>query len=303
MFFIRKWIRDFFGFSGTEINGFLILLPITAILIFSEPLYRVWVGTRGVPYSEDQKSLDSLITAWENRVEKADPGAVQKLLLFSFDPNTSDVEELMRLGFSERLSNRIAAYRLKGGVFRVKSDLMKIYGLDSTLYKQLYRYIRLPASRLILTESVKVRQSTDSVKGRQRIGSFDINTADTTLLKTVYGIGPRLAARIVKFRDGLGGFIKVGQLYEVYGLDSLVVERLLKVAFIKTDFIPAKININAADEEQLARHPYIRYKLARELINYRYQHGDFQQVSDIKKLWTIDSQDLERVLPYVKLTD
>jgi competence ComEA-like helix-hairpin-helix protein len=82
-----------------------------------------------------------------------------------------------------------------------------------------------------------------------------------------------------------------------------VVERLLKAGFINGNFIPAKININAADEEALAHHPYIGYKYARAVISYRYQHGDFQQVSDIKKLSAINSHDLERLLPYIKLND
>jgi DNA uptake protein ComE-like DNA-binding protein len=302
---IRKWIRDIFGFSRTETNGFLILLPLTVVLILSEPLYHAWVASQGRERPGDAKRLDSLVAVWEAQVKKPDSEPVQQVSLFSFDPNTLNVEELQKLGFSEHLANRIAAYRLKGGVFRVKSDLMKIYGLDSTLYKQLYRYIRLPSSRLVLTESGKPqnRAQTEAFEKTQRSKTFDINTADTTLFKTIYGIGPRLAARIVKFREGLGGFIREAQLYEVYGLDSLVVERLLEVGFIKTDFTPSKININAADEEQLARHPYIRYKFASALMSYRFQHGDFQQVSDIKKLSAINAQDLERLLPYIKVND
>jgi competence protein ComEA len=302
---IRKWIRDIFGFSGTEINGFLILLPVTLVLVFSEPVYHAWMTGLSRQEPKDLAKLDSLVAVWELQKKKPALEPTQQVILFSFDPNTASVEELRSLGFSERSSNRIAAYRLKGGIFRVKSDLTKIYGLDSTLYNQLYKYIRLPSSRVVLTESGKPHNRPETEASDRTQGSkiFDINTADTTLFKTVYGIGPRLAARIVKFRDGLGGFIHRHQLYEVYGLDSVVVERLLKVGLIKSDFIPAKININVADEEQLARHPYIGYKFARALKTYRYQHGDFQQVNDIKKLSAINSQDLERLLPYVKVKD
>jgi competence protein ComEA len=301
---IRKWIRDIFGFSGTEINGFLILLPITLALVFSEPLFHAWTAGKPAEHSEDAKILDSLVAVWERDQDKPAFDTVQQVLFF-FDPNTAAVPELRRLGFSERSSKRIAAYRLKGGVFRQKSDLMKIYGLDSTLYKQLYAYIRLPSSRLILAESGETPARTKPKREAKTHQSenFDLNTADTTRLKTIYGIGSRLAARIVKFRDGLGGFIHSNQLYEVYGLDSLVVDRLRKVSFIGSDFTPQKIDINAADEEQLAGHPYIRYKFARLLVSYRYQHGDFQQVSDIKKLSAMNPQQVERILPYIKVND
>ena len=127
--------------------------------------------------------------------------------------------------------------------------------------------------------------------------------ADTTVFKGVYGIGSKLAARIVKFRDGLGGFVRHNQLREVYGLDSIVVDRLLKASYVHEGFIPMQLNLNTADEKQLSMHPYIRQKIARALITYRFQHGDFQDVNDIKKLPMITSAEIEKILPYLKLVD
>jgi len=46
MTFIRKWIRDLFGFSATEINGFLILIPLMLIFVFSKPVYQSWMAHR-----------------------------------------------------------------------------------------------------------------------------------------------------------------------------------------------------------------------------------------------------------------
>ena len=294
---IRKWIRDIFGFSGNEINGFLILIPLMVLLLISEPLYHGWVARRGYQDAvRDSVLLDSLAMTWaggERRNRSLQD--VEKISLFPFDPNTASVEELRNLGVDERSATYIAAYRRKGGVFRVKSDLMRIYGLDSSLYKRLYSYISLPPRRL---PDSSIKRAKKEVTGK-----FDINTADTLQLKSVYGIGSRLAARIVKFRDALGGFVKREQLSEVYGLDSMTVRRLLEVSFIDADFIPEKININSADEEKLSTHPYIRYKMARLLTSYRFQHGDFTEVTDIKKLSAIESFEVDRLLPYLKVRD
>ena len=300
---LRKWIRNVFGFSGNEINGFLILLPLMALLILSEPLYRGWVTTRERTFTKDTEELDSLVATWGPLRKEAKTPSVQEVSLFSFDPNTSTVEEFRRLGFTEISATRIAAYRHKGGVFRIKSDLMNIYGLDSTLYHQLYDYIRLPSRRFSGRDKAYKKPLHGSLENKQANKKFDINIADTLELKAVYGIGSKLAARIVKFRDGLGGFVRPEQLFEVYGLDSMVVSRLLKVSFIKSDFIPEKININTSDEKQLSGHPYIRYKIARILIRYRFQHGDFIEVNDIKKLSGLQPQEVERLLPYIKVED
>lgn len=297
----RKWIRNLFGFSGNEINGFLILIPLMVLTIFSEPVYHSWVAAKGREYARDIHVLDSLARL-PLKALKSDEAAVhQQVEPFQFDPNYSSISELRQLGFSESSSTRIAAYRAKGGVYSVKSDLLKIYGLDSSLYKRLYNYINLPAG-----PAPRERNFRTSHKWSERTSvtrSFDINTADTLLLKTVHGIGPVLATRIIRFRDALGGFVRPEQLYEVYGLDSTVVQRLLKSAFITPGFIPEKVNINTADEQKLSGHPYIRRKLAGAMISYRFQHGDFMHVTDIKNLSIMRSGEIERLLPYLKTED
>ena len=303
MSFIRRWIRDLFGFSATEINGFLILIPLMLLFVLSKPVYHSWMAGQPGNTRPDSLLLDSLIAVWSPASVPED--SARQIDYFPFDPNTASVEDLRRLGLNEIPAKRIAAYRSKGGVFRVKSDLLKIYGLDSALYNQLYGYIRLP-TRVV---SVSAREGTTATP-RPRVPkktdvnpAFDINTADTLLLKSVYGIGSTLAARIVKFRDALGGFVRPEQFYEVYGLDSMVVKELRGVTFIKDGFVPQKINLNTADEKQLSAHPYIRFKLARLLVSYRFQHGDFLHASDIKKLSTIKPEEMERLLPYLKVAD
>src|SRR6267378_4521424 len=98
---IRVWIRSFFGFSRSETNGFLILLPLMAMLVFSAPVYRWWLGSRLVQSPANTKLLDSLVATWKWD-RPAD--SVSNQSLFAFDPNTASFDELKKLGFSERLS-------------------------------------------------------------------------------------------------------------------------------------------------------------------------------------------------------
>ncbi|HEX8041903.1 MAG TPA: helix-hairpin-helix domain-containing protein, partial [Chryseosolibacter sp.] len=269
---------------------------------------RTWLANQPRRYTQDQQKLDSLIASSGSGSTRSSTISTKQIVApFIFDPNTASIEQLRSLGFPRILATRIAAYRQKGGVFTARTDLLKIYGVDSTLYHQLYPYINLPAHSRFASKDVKPpkagRKGLSEESGVKRKEPFDINTADTILLKSVYGIGSKLAIRIVKFRDALGGFVKPEQLNEVYGLDSSVVKRLLDVSFIKSGFVPVRININVAGEEQLSAHPYIRYKIARALISYRYQHGDFADASDIRKLSILGEQEVERLLPYVKVND
>src|SRR5690606_9841495 len=143
---------------------------------------------------------------------------------FPFDPNTAPVDDLVKLGIKQGIATRMVRYRESGGRFAVRQDLLKIYGMDSTLYAILYPYIKLPdrAPDII------------TVKGAgEKTERFDLNTADTAQLVRVYGIGPVLSKRIVKFRERLGGFVAPEQVYEVYGLDSATATRLLNTSYLK----------------------------------------------------------------------
>ena len=300
MEWLKKLIRDWFGFSRTEINGFLILLPLTVLIIFSAPAYHWWQSHRTPDFSAESKKLDSLLTLWDEKEKNDSIISSQKTqrVLFAFNPNTSTVEELQKLGFAKILSTRMASYRSKGGEFRVKSDLLKIYGMDSTFYYQVYPYIQLPDA----IKETKKDVLTTTLASKKRL-IFDINTADTSQLKTIYGIGTTLASRIIKFREGLGGFIKHEQFSEVYGLDSAVVNRLMNASFIDQHFMPRKLNINTADEKELSTHPYIKKSLAKAILAYRFQHGEFTDVNDLVKIPIINPEEAQRLIPYLKVKD
>ena len=294
---IRKWIRLLFGFSGTETNGFLVLLPLLFIILFSEPVYRWIMSNREPNFDRDRMILDSLIAAWpeekDNIVSKPKSESVA-LSLFQFDPNTSTMKEFKSLGLSEKIAGRIVNFRSKGGKFRIKADLLKIYGMDSILYRRLFSYIRLPEQHLSYV-------STPKQVAKEAVSKFDLNLADSTELKKIYGIGGKLAKRIIMYRQKLGGFIRPKQLTEVYGLDSAVTKRLLERGYIEETYIPSKININEATDRELSAHPYISPVIAKSIVTYRFQHGNFAAVEDIRHLQVLKQEDADKIIPYLSV--
>ena len=292
---IRIWIKSFFGFSRSETNAFLILLPLMAVLISSAPVYRWWLGNR--PVAEvNNKLLDSLVASW--KWDKSDSASKKLPLLFPFDPNTASVGKLKNLGFSDRLSQRIVTYRSKGGKFRVKRDLRKMYGMDSSLIASLYPYIDLPEKIISAAKPPRtvIGSSALSIK-------VDLNLADTLQLIRIYGIGSRLSLRIIKYRDRLGGFISMSQLAEVYGLDSVVINQLKKKTFIRDEFRPQRINVNEADEKKLASFPYIKFHLAKSIAAYRFQHGSFTSIEELRQLALMDESLFQKIKPYLTVKD
>lgn len=301
---IKYWVKDFFGFSRSQVNGFLILLPLTTIMLFSEPVWHWWVSRRKIDFTSEHGRLDSLVRAWEAEAKMVDSSSsfVENPVSerFPFDPNGVAQEDLISLGISRKVAGRIINYRHKGGKFRIKSDLLKIYGFDSTLYRGLISFIRLPEELNRHKKPIAVKPLTAAFKKEKVIEKFDLNDADTAQLKKIYGIGEKLSLRIVKYRDRLGGFLDKGQLKEVYGLDSATIKRIGEMTTIESQV--KKININTSDEKQLAAHPYFS-KIARSIVAYRFQHGEFKSVEDISKVGTLDENTIQRVIPYLKASE
>ena len=163
--------------------------------------------------------------------------------------------------------------------------------MDSVFYLSLIPFIELP-ERITYPEN-------EAVNTKKEIILFDLNNADTTLLQSIYGIGPVLSKRIVKYRESLGGFVSNDQLNEIYGLDSVVVNRIIKRSFLLDEFEPRKFNINTAEENELATHPYLSRKMAKAIVTYRFQHGKFQTIDDLQKIQVLEKKVFDKIYPYL----
>ena len=102
---------------------------------------------------------------------------------------------------------------------------------------------------------------------------IDINTADTTLLKQLPGIGAAYAKWIVNYREKLGGYCETEQLLEVYRMDSVRFNDIKNYVKIDSTFIPNKLRINSDAFKILLKHPYLEYEDVKKIVNYREQKG------------------------------
>lgn len=293
----KKTIRNFFGTTRAQTNGFVGLLFVVAIAIFSQPLTRWWVSSQPQNFAADVAVLDSLTRNWKSSEEELEVEKSKEITYFNFNPNTATSEEFVSLGFSERLTFRIINYRNKNGKFRIKSDLLKMYGMDSALYISLIPYIELPET-YVKPEFKKKEFADRKPVIKEKLQKFNLNEADTIQLEKIYGIGPKLAQKIVRYRDKLGGFASHEQLKEIYGLDTMVVEKIVSASYLPDPPVVKKINLNKADEKTLAVHPYFGRKIASAIVAYRFQHGNFKSVDDLSKIPLIDKKNLGKLSPY-----
>ena len=240
------------------------------------------------------------MTRHQRTVVKEDPLPVRHVETFPFDPNTADSSQLIRLGLQSWQVRNIYKYRARGGVYRKKEDFARLYGLTVKDYHRLEPYIRIssdyqPAATLV-GDKANGANGTNGVYPR-KIDSTQhvvLNTADTTTLRQVPGIGIYFAKEIVRYGQRLGGYVSVDQLDEIADFPQAS-----KKYFVVQQAHPKKLNVNQLTLQQLRRHPYINYYQARAIKEYCRLHGPLKSLDDLRLSRDFPPEVIQRLTPYV----
>jgi len=312
---MKKFLKSYLTFNNRERNGIIILLAIIALLIVSIRLAPYLIKSPTADFISYEKYLKELnansildssdeLTHSIVEMKMDDSNSAEKNHLFIFNPNTANADDFKKLGFSEKLIQTISNYRNKGGHFLKKEDLKKIYGMKDGFFILIEPYITLdnnqthPVQLIHQKDEDEISKQLRSVKNANPL--TELNAADSLSLLQLKGIGPSFAHRIISYRNKLGGFHKMEQLKEVFGLDSLMFANISPQLEIKGDKL-ARMNINTISMDILKRHPYVKYNIANLIINYRNQHGPYKSVEEIKKIHLLTDELYVKLAPYLKV--
>jgi DNA uptake protein ComE-like DNA-binding protein len=131
---------------------------------------------------------------------------------------------------------------------------------------------------------------------------MDINLSDSITLVRLPGIGPVLSSRIIKYRRLLGGFARIEQLKEVYGLPPETYELIKGRIFADSSFI-SRININTAAYKELSRLHYLEKYEITSILKYRELKGRINNIRDLTENKLITIEKARRVGPYLKFDE
>lgn len=151
----------------------------------------------------------------------------------------------------------------------------------------------------VVNDSVN-QQKIRVVKSIKTDQPVELNTADTTLLKQLRGIGSGYAKMIVNYRTKLGGFYSKEQLLEVYRFPAETYEKIEHQLWVDTTYIQ-KIPINQFTIDQLKRHPYIRYFQAKSLYDNRLNKPKqrYNALDDLVEDRDVTPQFIAKIAPYL----
>jgi competence protein ComEA len=314
-----SFIKDYLSFSRKERTGIMILLILIIGFSLLPFLFPFFLKTK----EPDTKGFEKEIAAlhvkqtdstkkyyrknfdednYQNYYQPAEKNydQVSKGELFFFDPNSASIDDWKRLGVKEKTAETIQKYISKGGKFYKPEDIHKIWGIREDLADRLIPYVKI--NDLLQANDHTKRNSEQKNDSRPKYTPtiIDINLADTTAFIALPGIGSKLSNRIITFREKLGGFYKVEQIGETFGLPDSTFQKI-KPRLSVNNAVVKQININSVSLDELKLHPYFRYAIANAVVQYRNQHGKFSAITDIKKVMLVTDEIYNKIYPYLKV--
>ena len=290
--------RDWFTFSKQDRRAIFLLSVLIVFVLLLLCTKPVWWHEK--PY--EAYTPDSLLQSLgDTPSEKLQ---VQIFLLF-FNPNTADSLELLSVGLPSYVVRNILRYRKAGGIFRKSEDLARIYGMHDTIFTRVKPYIMIPADEYLKSKTSSLMDNHDTIRhehpyaeymrAKYKPGQFvDLNTADTTELMKIPGIGPVRAQRIVEYRHKLGGYHSIAQVHEAYDLP----EHLGDWVHISSPTIK-KLHVNKESLSQLRNHPYLTFYQAKAIIELRKREGNIRSMRQLLFLDEFTDVDIARLSPYL----
>ena len=302
--------KKYLSFSRGQRVGIIVLITFILIAIalnFALPLFFTSNDNTNDDFLDEAKtfrenlqSLDSIrqverqrqyeeryVKRYENQYPKNEKKTDKKdenYTLFAFDPNKVDSAAFIKLGLKPYTVSAILNYRKKDGVFRTNADFAKIYSVTPEKFAELEPYITIK-----FLEEAKINAQNVIV---------ELNSADTTELMQVKGIGRGYARSIVRFRNETGGFISVEQLQEVYGMRPENYERIRPFCIVNANLVQ-KIKINTASVDHLNRHPYLDFYQSKAAYELRREKGKLKNFDELKSLKEFTPETLAKIQPYL----
>ncbi|GAB4092449.1 ComEA family DNA-binding protein [Flaviaesturariibacter terrae] len=318
----KRVLADYFTFAKKDRLAAILLAAVVGALLAAPSFFPDRpLSLQPLPDSLLRRPADSLRSdgyrqddperRYRSRYPKTegDRDAWQRAPLFAFDPNSLDAAGWARLGLPARTVQTILKYRDRGGRFRQPDDLRKIWSLPPGFVDRVLPFIRLPekdAAGFAATAGGprSYPQAGDRAGPRKRWAPapISINEADSAAWEALPGIGAKLAGRIVRYRERLGGFGSVEQVGETWGVPDSTFQKIKPL--LKADGGAAgvrKLNLNSASKDELKNHPYIRWKYANAIVEYRERHGKFGSVEELRRLLILPDSTLKRLLPYLSV--
>ena len=308
----KQQIKDFFTFSKTERHGITVLLIILLLLVLINIFLPYLIKENQVDFSEFEdeiaafeKQQDHIRDSLSQRFDFTnidESVAEQKLTPFLFDPNGLPDSKWKELGLNDRQINVIKNFEKKGGKFRKKEDLSKIYSISAGEYKILEPYI-------VIKDEEKTGKTKPEPLKKLNPFPFDPNQLPKEKWLEM-GLRENLVNTIINYRDKGGRFYKNEDMKKIFGMkdeEYAILEPYIKIETDSVMFVTEPevkkehflIELNSADTLDLQQLKGIGPSFSRRIIKYRQMLGGYHKKEQLLEVYGMDSTRYLGIAEYI----
>ena len=304
-------IHDYFYFSKTQRNGFIIVMCLVFLTFFLSNTLSNYLAKPVTDFSAFKEE----VMAFEAEIKRLDKNNFQKksskevskemntpITLFSFNPNIVTKEALIKLGIKSTVANTFIKYRNTGAKFYKKQDIKKVYGITDSDYSRLAPYIQFNQRPSIPKEKKQPKFIEQLVPKPLTPFAFNPNNATKQTLLAL-GLSEKVSQTIINFRSKGGQFWKKQDFKKMYGLTekdyltlapyieilpneiSIAEKKDIPQSFSATTAI--KVDINNSNMEDWKKLKGIGDVTAKRIINFRDKLGGFISIEQIKMAYNV----------------
>ena len=285
--------KPHFWYYKSQRNGVLFLV---VVLVCMQLLYS---------FINFSKANDQFFTVFEltalqlkiDSLKKVKNEGLKKRVL-PFNPNYLTDYKASQLGLTIEEIDRLLAFRKQDRFVNSIKDFQKVTKVSDSVLHNIAPFFKFPdwvqKKQVIHKERSKASQKSES------IFSIDVNLATVDDFLLIKGVTQYYAKRIVSYRNRLQGFSKISQITEVWGLNTLVAERIINTFKVVNKPAIKKVNVNTATFKEVLSNPYIDFELCKKIFNYRDEVAELQSVEEIKKIEGFPIDKYERIILYLE---
>ena len=287
-----KIFKSHFWYTKNQRNGILLLLIIIIflqlILHFKNFDSQQMVDLSLPKITSYNKQLDSL---------KKKSSKKKKFKIYPFNPNYISDYKGYQLGMNVDEIDRLLAHREQRLYVNSAKEFQTITKISDSLLQKISPFFKFP--EWVKKKNNQQRYITNSRIYVSEITTVDINKATLKDFTAIEGVDEYISERIIKYRSKLQGFSFKEQLFEVWGLDELIANKILSTFSIKNIPIIKKVNINTASFKEVLSNPYIDYELCIQIFDYKDEVAELQSISEIKNIEGFPIKKYNRIVLYL----
>ena len=225
--------------------------------------------------------------------------STKKDTIYPFNPNYITDYKGYKLGMSIQEIDRLHAYRKRGKFVNSAEEFQQVTKVSNVFLAKVSPYFKFPDWVKNKTNVTSEKFHKFLPKEKEKIVQKDINSATREDLIAVYGIGEKLADKILQEKEKLGCFVSMEQFQFMWGISPEALADLEKRFVVKTQNGIKKIAINDLSQKELAKFPFFNYALAKEIVIYRTMNNGIKNIDDLTKIKGMPNEKIKIIALYL----